>query len=715
MVTNQKLISGMKKGVVPKTSTNTGKKVIHRKTDIHLSASTSKTVSQPDTKVIHKKTAIPPKAVIRPFASWKGNWLFILSFFLFAVILYGNTILNKFAVDDNYVTNNEQVKEGVKAIPEIFLTRYVNQQGNVGSTAADYRPVVKTTFAIEYQLWGNKPGRSHAMNILIYWALSVMLFFILKKLFKNYNILFPFLITLLFMAHPVHTEVVASLKNRDEMLAFLCGLGTLWNFLRYAETRNVRFIGYAVLIFLAGYLSKTAILPFLVLIPLVLWFFTDLPWKKILVLLLTVFAVFLLAQYVPHLFLPKVQRTQYYIENPLYFEKSLWLRIGTGLVSLWFYLRILIYPYPLLYYYGYDMIPLTGPANFRAILALIIYGGLFIYAILKIRRKSIVSFAILWFLIAIAMYSNILVPVVGIVGERFIFNASLGFCILVVYYIFKIFKTDPRSLTIEMDARLKILAVVILLMLPYTVFSISRNRDWRNLFDLYRNDIRSLNNSAKANIDYAGYLMNSVYQDENFLRYGNVNQFKYVTIVSHFRRSLEIYPKNYQTINDLGTVYLFMGKNYDSAVYYLKKAIALDSNLQPAWVNLGMAYRNQKMYREALGCYEHILRVNPTQIKAIFAMADVYNDMGDFDRAVKMNEDMIKAYPSLEMPYVNIGNYYMLKKDTATAVGYWEKAAAINPSYELCVQLNSLYILRGDREKSDYYYRLGEEILRKSQ
>ena len=209
--------------------------------------------------------------------------------------------------------------------------------------------------------------------------------------------------------------------------------------------------------------------------------------------------------------------------------------------------------------------------------------------------------------------------------------------------------------------------------------------------------------------------MGTVYQDQNFLRTGTVNQFKYQIIVSHFRRSLDLYPNNYLTTNDLGTVYLFMGKNYDSAVYFLRKAIALDSTLQPAWVNLGMAYRELKQYPEAIGCYEHILKVNPNQVKATFALANVYNDMGEFDRAVKMNEDLMKAYPKLEMPYVNIGNYYMLRKDTATAVNFWEKAASINPSFELCVQLNSLYLIKGDQQKADYYYRLGEQIARQNQ
>jgi len=669
----------------------------------------------PGKNISIKKPGLAKKENIIPKVSNKANRYFILSFFIYALILYGNTIFNKYAVDDNLVTNNKVVQQGIKAIPQIFSTRYFTQEGNIGSSSTDYRPIVKATFAIEYQLWGDKPGRSHAINILLYWALSVLLFFILTKIFSNYNILFPFLITLLFMAHPVHTEVVASLKNRDELLAFICGLGSLWFMLRYAENLKIRYAFFAFLIFFTGYLCKSSIFPFLVLIPLVLHFFTRLKTRKIVLIFFTTLAVILIAYLTPHLFLPPLQRLNSLIENPLYFEKNIWVRLGTGFVSLLFYVKMLVYPYPLLYYYGYNMIPVTTLANFWALFSLLIYSGLFIYALKKFREKYFLSFAALWYLIAIGMYSNVIFPVVGIVAERFVFNASLGFCLAIVFFIFKLFKTDPKSLTIELDSRLKILAVLLLLLIPYTVMSVSRNRDWRNLFSLYRNDIKSLNNSAKANIDYGGYLMGTVYQDQNFLRTGNVNELKYQVIVSHFRRSLKLYPENYLTTNDLGTVYLFMGKNYDSAIYFLRKAIAIDSSLQPAWVNLGMAYRELKQFPKAIECYEHILKVNPNQIKAVFALANVYNDLGEFDRAVKMNEDVMKAYPNHEMPYINIGNYYMLRKDTATAVNYWEKAAALNPSFELCVQLNSLYLIKGDNEKAAYYYRLGEQIAKQNQ
>jgi protein O-mannosyl-transferase len=675
---------------------------------------TKKPIPLKKTEPTRKKAA--PRAVIHkpggignfPPDSKKANRLITLFFFIIAVVLYGNTILNKWAVDDEYVTgpNNETVKLGLKAIPKIFTTNYVSQTGNIGSQNADYRPVVKLTYALEYQLWGGeKAGRSHAINVFIYFIISTLLFFILKRMFKNYNILFPFLITVAFMAHPVHSEVVASLKNRDELLAMLCGLGGLYFMLRYAENNKVRYFLYTLLLFFVGYLCKSSILPFLVIYTLVLYFFTDMKPKRFILITGAIIVVIALAQFVPRLFLPHTTRVNYFIENPLFFEKNFWIRTGTGLMSLLFYLRILLYPYPLVYYYGYNTIPITGWGNIWVLVSFLIYVGLLLYAVSKFREKNILSFSILFFMIAIAMYSNVLFPVVGIVAERFVFIASIGFSIALVYVIFKIFKTEPNSLTIEFNERAKILAIIILLLIPSAYITIKRNRAWRNLYDLCASDVNRVPNSAKVNIQFAGVLMNKIYnakpQDQEMM----IQAYAPV-IIRYFKKGLDIYPDNYSTLNDLASVYLNFGSMPDSATIFLKRAIALDPKLQPAWVNLGLAYRQRQKFDSALYCYQKVLDQNPDEMKAVFAMANIYNDLGDMKKAVRMNMDVAKAHPELDTPFKNIGKYYMAKGDTASAVAFWEEAVRKSPSYELCILLHDLYRLKGDGQKAIYYYDL---------
>ena len=643
----------------------------------------------------------------------KANRYFALIFFILAFVLYGNTILNKWAVDDEYVTHNDLVRQGFKAIPTILTTPYLIQQGNIASRSADYRPIVKITFAIEYQLLGEKPGASHWINVLIYFALSWLLFTVLRRLFRNYNILFPFLVTVIFMSHPIHTEVVNNLKNLDELLAFLFGLVGLHFFLRWADRHKIRYFILGLCSFFLGYFSKTSVIPFLFIYVLTLYFFTDIKPSRLGLVFGVVLLVGLVAHFLPKLFLPGASRMFSYIENPLYFEKDLWLRIGTGFYTILYYIRLLVYPYPLVYYYGYNMVPVTNLANIWVVISIIICIGILLYSLVKFREKHTLSYAILFYFLAIGMYSNFFIPVVGIVAERFVFVASVSFCIILVWVIFTILKTDPKNLTIEIEARIKIFGLIFLVLIPYGFLIITRNPDWRNLLDLYKTDIRKQEHSAKDNLQFGGYLMKMVYQDENFLRYGEVNQFLLMTMISHFRQALKIYPKNYQTLNDLGTVYLYMAKKYDSAQIFLEKAIALDPKLQPSWVNLGMTYRQMVKYKQAIECYNTILKNNPDQLKAVFALADVYNDMGDFNRAVNMMQEVSKKYPDLDMPYVNTGNYYMARGDTLYAVVFWEMAAQKNPTQEICLQLNYLYRLRGDSERAEYFYRLSQNAVKK--
>jgi len=662
---------------------------------------------------VRGKIRIPPiTGIMNVDNSKKANRYFVLIFFICTVILYGNTVLNKWAVDDNFVTGpqNELVKKGFAAIPKIFSSFYVEPKGNLGSQQTDYRPIVKMTYAIEYGLWGgDKAGRSHIINLLLYFWISTLLFFILKRLLKNYNILFPFLITLIFMAHPVHTEVVASLKNRDELLSFLCGLGGLHFFLRYTEKKKINYVFAALIIFIIGYLSKSSILSFVALYPLVLYFFTDMKPKNFIWIFVAVLFIGLMAQFIPRLFLPNAIHVDSFIDNPLFMEKSFWIRTGTGLMSLLFYLRILVFPHPLLYYYGYNMIPVTGWGNILVAISFIIHLGLFIYAIRKFREKHILSFAILYYFIAIAIYTNVVTPVVGIVGERFVFNASLGFAIALVYLIFRVFRTEPRSLTIEFNERAKIVVIIVLLLIPYTAMTIKRNREWRNLRDLYTSDIKYLNKSVKANVDFANFMTSVVYRDPNFQQNGTVNEHLQQVIVSHFRTALKMYPNDYTTLNDLATVYINFSPKVDSGLVFLRKAIALRPELQPAWVNMAMAYRKKNKLDSAIACYQKVLQINPGALTAVFKMADLYFEKGELGKAIKMNEDVMKAYPNLDVPYFNIGYYFIMQGDTTTAIRYWEQAAQRNPSYEVCANLSMMYRARGDMGKAKYYYGLAED------
>lgn len=185
-----------------------------------------------------KEKAIPEKKVSAPvFSEKKQNRRITLFFILATFLIYGKSIKNDYSMDDEFVVrNNQQVQQGIKAIPEIFKTTYVinSQKSNY-----EYRPIVKASFALECQFFGVSPHVSHFINVLLY-ALSILLLYhILKRFLSNYNIIVPFVITTLFLIHPLHSEVVISIKNRDVIFSFMGCILALFFYLKFIETKSI--------------------------------------------------------------------------------------------------------------------------------------------------------------------------------------------------------------------------------------------------------------------------------------------------------------------------------------------------------------------------------------------------------------------------------------------------------------------------------------------
>ncbi|MFM7726571.1 MAG: hypothetical protein ACKO7B_07710, partial [Flavobacteriales bacterium] len=100
------------------------------------------------------------------------------------------------------------------------------------------------------------------------------MFIALSRLFKG-RLLEPFLATLLFAVHPLHTEVVANIKSRDEILSFLFLLGSLYYVLGHATSGRRGDLIKTGLCFFLALLAKESAITWIAVLPLALYFFTD--------------------------------------------------------------------------------------------------------------------------------------------------------------------------------------------------------------------------------------------------------------------------------------------------------------------------------------------------------------------------------------------------------------------------------------------------------
>jgi len=665
--------------------------------------------------------------------------LFKIALVVITIVLYYNTIFNYFALDDYYINyHNEQITKGFAGIPDILTSLYGDESGQTFG----YRPVVRISFALENQFTANSkynPGISHLINMLLYIVGILLLYKVLRRLLRNYNIWFPFLVMLLFLSHPTHTEVVASLKNRDIILNFIFSFFAIWQFIKWADTGKIKFVIFGMLSFFLAALSKETAVAQLAVFPLVLYFFTDISQKKLLGFSLTALSVVLLALVGPWLFLPEFHREIMFFENPLVAEPNFMVRLSTSFYILGWYLKMLVYPYPLGFYYGFNMIPIVNWANIWVILSFVAYIGMAIIAFLGLKKKTLLSFIILYFFITISMYANIVYPVPGIVGDRFLFFPSLAFSLAIVFLFYKLFRVDLSDKKIPNLKFIGIIALTLVLFLPYGQYTRIRNYQWNNEYSLYHTDQKHLFQSVKANELYASTLIEKV----NVELAKPVNPYKFVeylvdSAVMHYEQAVRLDSSHFGTWNNVGAVYakiygnqaLIREKSYwnkndtvkaekekkDAAKYFamadnaFKTAIFFKPDFGSAYFNRGFAFELQGMYDSAIYNYNQVTRIDGPYAKTFSRIANVYYKKGEIDVAIAENKKMIKQFPDSDLPYINLGNYYYVAGEIQKAVQYFEKAFEKGDNPATGQFLSDYYSQQGNQTKAVYYLKKSKAV-----
>ena len=637
-------------------------------------------------------------------------WLKIV-LFVFAFVLYGNTMKNGYSLDDLYVTyNNPMVNKGIKAIPLILSSRYINLNAEEGGMMNfGYRPLTKAMFAVEHSMFGEDPGTSHLINIILYGLTLLLLFSILRKLMANYSIWFPFLITMLWAAHPLHTEVVASLKNREEIISFLFGLLALQSFMRYVPKNSYFSLALGAVWFLMSLFSKPSTIPLLAAIPFTIWFFTKANIKNLVLITGSMILISIVAVLFVKLYLPSISRPMLFFENPLAFEKNFLLHISTGMYGLLMYLKLLVYPHPLLFYYGYNTIPVVGLANIWVILSILVHIGLFVFALMKLREKHILSFSIFFYLIVISMYANIVKPPAGIIAERFLYIASLGFSIAVIYFLFKLLKV-PADKPDTGKQVWKVPLALLVILIPFTAKTVDRNKDWNSQISLFSHDIQYLNNSAKANFIYATTLKTQLI--ENLKEGGNRNDAEpqVAKIISLLEQTVKVYPGYFEAWNSLGEMYTMMKNDNEKALEYFSRTVKEKPTFAAGWYNLGYIHFQKEDFPQALNNFRMAATLDTSDLKTLSNLAMCYNKTGQLDSAVSTNEKIIRSKPKVIIPYINNASFYLSRQDSVNAVIWLEKAAVVKPDNIKVVAVLARYFAgKGNKEKAEYYRDLYEK------
>lgn len=581
-----------------------------------------------------------------------------LALVIISLITYCNTLQNGYVLDDMAVIeNNTLVKKGFASIPELLITPRF--QGFEHIINDSYRPLSLVTFAVEYQLFGPNPGVGHFLNILLFAGCVVFLFLFLNKLFNSEKTALVFIAAALFAVHPIHTEVVANIKSRDELLCFFFAFWSLNAFANYAAKGGGKQLAKGVFLLWLSYLSKETVIAFLFVIPIIFFTYLDNNKRRSSVITgatVAVSTVFLIIRAI--VLRANDSGAIPFLDNPLVNAPFFSERLPTAIMVLGAYLKLLIIPYPLICDYSYNTIPTISFKDVTVWVSLAIYLSLAITAVYNIFRKTKdpATFGILFFLATIALFSNIPFLVYSEFAERLAFFASAGFCLGISYLLHHFLATEAKPFLADK----LLMAVAITICGVFAIVTIYRNADWESNYSLTISDVKKAPNNARLWHSMGYILLTEVVNEEQDTAAKRQIATKGI---ADLERSLSIYPGNAKAHQDLGNFFRGL-QAYDSAEVHLKEAVRLNPTSYIPVSDLGFVYFSEKKYEAAIALSQAALLKDQNNAGIINNIAICYLQMQKYDSAIMMVNKALAIEPGnkLSEQYLALAKHAMERK-----------------------------------------------------
>lgn len=600
--------------------------------------------------------------------SYLKRYKFQIILFASALVVYANTLGHDYAWDDAIViTGNERVQQGWKGLPSLFE--------NIKSDKVDgrygYRPVSLLTFAIEVGTFGIVPFWAHLTNSLLYALLCAIIFLWLRQLFPEYKESLAFWATLLFVVHPLHVEVVANIKSRDEILAMLFGILALIQFQHFLRTTQWKALLFATLLFVGSFLSKESgitLVGVAFLVALLFGSFSKASRIKgalgaigILVILLAIrgvsYSEWFFADQSAALISQGVFYEETYLGNPVAFalQSKIDLLANSSYILL-IYLKQFFVPTGLLHDYGYNQIELVGWANVLPWLSLIIQGG-FIYGILRFRKTiPPASFGLLFFFVNISIYLHIVAIAPDFIANRFMFVPSLGWCIALVWGMDALF----NQLGLQKKRVLQSWVIVPALLLA--MMSIHRNQAWKDTYTLLQTDLPDLTNCARANFNYANVSRKFYYETT-----GPEKERLKQAAFQHYQRTLEITDRLLGAYMSLGEMYMEFGQPA-KALPLFEEATLHFPQLSVPYFQLGRYYMSQQNFAQASKQFERAIEKGISHTNSYYHYALCQIKLGNIESA---EQQLLVGLP--HQP--DVPDYFMLLGRLQMSLGKAKDAA----------------------------------------
>lgn len=480
----------------------------------------------------------------------KFNKNIILIIVLIGFFVFLPSLGNGFVWDDEEQIVNNTLIHSLSNWPIFFSGGAFNSGGTGSLLGIYYKPLMTLFFSIIYSLFGLAPFFFHLFSLIIHILSAITIYLIFSYFFdKNKS----FILSLLFLIHPLYSEVVFYAANFQDVLFFFFGSLA---FLLTIYKKNKIII---TLLLLFSILSKETGIIFLIV---TLFYGSWIP---------SFFSISIYS--IMRFYIAKIGLSPHQISAIS--DLNLFERMLSIPKMAWYYFSNLIYPVNLVANQHW-VVTSFSPTNFYLPLILsTIFLTILIYMTFQ-KTKSYYFFLIL-FILSLAMHMQIF-PLDVTLSGRWFYLPMFGLLGIIAHLKF-------NKLTY---------IIAIILITIFSTITFIRSFDWKNGLTLYSHDAKIVTNDFNLENNLGVELH----------RIGKFDEAK-----NHFQNSVNLAPNWWTNWNNLGASYE-QENDLDKALSYYKKAID-NGNYYLAYENYAKILIKQKKFDEAKEFIKDTLKYFP--------------------------------------------------------------------------------------------------------
>lgn len=580
--------------------------------------------------------------------------------------------------DPDYVLQQNQIK----SLEWSNISQMFNQQNYVSS---NYHPLTMLSLAINYHFSKLNPEFYFLTNIIFH-LLNTLLVFIFIYLLTKKKFWIALFSALFFGIHPMHVESVAWISERKDVLYTFFFLISLISYIKYLNTKRIRFVLLCIIFFVMSCLSKAmgVVLP-LVLILIDLYYPRKFTWKT-----LTEKIPFFAVSIWVGMMAINIQSTTEAIGKFEIF--SLLQRFQFTAYGFLMYWVKLLFPINLSAFYPYPNLNESGNIpllhQLSPIIALLIIAIPLYWLFKKDKSKfNIALFGIGFFIATIILVLQFITVGKAIMADRYSYLPFTG----AFFMIFSFANPLVEKLKTKNITR----GIILFIALIFCFLSFNRVKVWTNSEKLWTDVIEKYpykitqtanvirvekGGVATAYLNRANYYrehnqMDKAFDDYYILELANVSEFK-----KAYSNMGNLYGLKIQEALQKADIQEAT-KMFNKSMEMYNKGLTLEKDNYEIYLNKGISLAIMNKHKEAVENFQLSLKINPNQLDLYKNMAISYLNLQLNDECIKYCNQYIKNKTDNSDIFFYRGTAQLKKGKNQEAIKDLTMATSLNPKF----------------------------------